>query len=183
MVCGCVLGLSLPLVAGRSAAAVQVLNSNITEAEVLAAQKGWCEGLLKISAAYASGGFAKAKTTAEAVIDQAYAYKDGAVAFRPTLAPTTQAFRTTPEGALAYFVGGNPDFPKDTGFALSPWRSCQVKNQVIRIGGNYATTMGNVMFTNASGKTTTVDKTWGFMKLPDGRVVITLHHSSLPAEY
>jgi hypothetical protein len=58
-----------------------------------------------------------------------------------------------------------------------------VKNQVIRIGGNYATTMGNVMFTNASGKTTTVDKTWGFMKLPDGRVVITLHHSSLPAEY
>ena len=157
-----------------------MLNSNITEADVLAAQKGWCQGLLKISAAYASGGFAKAKSTAEAVIDQAYAYQYGAVAFRPTLAPATQAFRTTADGALAYFVGGDPAFPRDTGFARTPWRSCQVENQVIWIGGNYATTMGNVTFTNASGATTTVDKTWGFMKLSDGRVVITLHHSSLP---
>jgi hypothetical protein len=164
----------------QAAPTVQVLNSNITRAEVIAAQKGWCSALLKIGAAYASGGFKKAKVTAEAVIDQAYAYQYGPVAFKPTLASGAQTFRPTRAGALAYFVGGNPAFPNDKGFALKPWRSCEVINQVIQLNGGYATTMGNVRFVDASGKTTTVDKTWSFMKEPDGSTRIVLHHSSLP---
>jgi hypothetical protein len=40
--------------------------------------------------------------------------------------------------------------------------------------------MGNVSFTDASGATTTVDKTWSFVKEPDGSIRIVLHHSSLP---
>jgi len=99
------LGLSLQ---AQAAPTVQVLNGNITQAEVIAAQKGWCQGLLKISAAYASGGFSKAKATAEAVIDQGYAYQFGPVAFKPTLASGSQTFRATRAGALAYFVGGDP---------------------------------------------------------------------------
>lgn len=159
---------------------VQVMNNNITIAEVIAAQKGWCQGLLKISAAYASGGIAKAKSTAEAVIDQGYAYQYGPVAFKPTLASGSQTFRPTRAGALSYFVGGDPAFPNDKGFALKPWRSCEATNQVIQLNGSYATTMGNVSFRNAAGQTTTVDKTWSFMKEPNGTIRILLHHSSLP---
>ena len=116
---------------------------------------GFCAQIVS-SAAYASGGFSKAKATAEAVIDQAYAYQYGPVAFKPTLASGSEAFRPTRAGALAYFVGGNPTFPNDKGFALKPWRSCEVINQVIQLNGGYATTMGNVRFVDASGKTTTV---------------------------
>jgi hypothetical protein len=121
-------------------------------------------------------------STAEAVIDQGYAYQFGPVAFKPTLASGSQTFRATRAGALAYFVGGDPAFPNDKGFALKPWRSCEVTNQVIQLNGSYANTMGNVRFTDAAGKTTTVDKTWAFMKEPNGSIRIVLHHSSLPFE-
>jgi hypothetical protein len=40
--------------------------------------------------------------------------------------------------------------------------------------------MGNVIFTDVTGKVTTVDKTWSFIKEPDTSVRIVLHHSSLP---
>lgn len=166
----------------QAAPTVQVLNSNLTQAEVVTAQKGWCSALLKISAAYANGGFSKAKATAEAVIDQAYAYQYGPVAFKPTLATGSQTFSPTRAGALAYFVGGDPAFPNDKGFAIKPWRSCEVTNQVIQLNGSYAVTMGYVSFMDAAGKTTTVDKTWGFMKESDGSIRIMLHHSSLPFE-
>jgi hypothetical protein len=42
-----------------------------------------------------------------------------------------------------------------------------------------ATTMGNVIFTDAAGSVTSVDKTWTFIKENDGSVRIVLHHSSL----
>ncbi len=158
----------------------RVLSSNITLAEVKAAQTAWCQGLLKISAAYATGGLSQARATAEVVIDQSYAYRYGPVAFKPTLAAGSQTFRPTKAGALAYFLGGDPAFPKDKGFAIKPWRSCEVVNQVIQLHGSYANTMGNVVFTNTSGESTTVDKTWGFLREPDGTIRIVLHHSSLP---
>lgn len=173
------LGVSLQ---AYGATTVQMWNSSLTQAEVVAAQKGWCDALLSISGAYASGGFSKAKAKAEAVIDQVYAYQYGPVAFKPTLASGAQTFRLTRAGALAYFIGGDPAFPSDQGFALKPWRSCEVINQLIHLNGGYATTMGNVRFVDASGKTTTVDKTWSFLKEPDGSIRIVLHHSSLPFE-
>ena len=40
--------------------------------------------------------------------------------------------------------------------------------------------MGNVDLTDSSGKLTTVDKTWAFVREPDGEIRIVLHHSSLP---
>jgi hypothetical protein len=158
---------------------VQILDDNITLAQVLKAQEGWCKALLQISADYSKGGIAKAKATATQVIDQAYGYQYGPVAFKPTLASGEQTFRTTREGALAYFVGNNPNFPQDKGFALKPWRSCRIVNQVIQLNGSSATTMGNVIFTDATGSATSVDKTWNFVKEPDGSVRIVLHHSSL----
>jgi len=88
----------------------------------------------------------------------------------------------TPPTAGGRFGGGDPAFPNDKGFAIKPWRSCEVTNQVIQLNGSYAVTMGYVSFMDAAGKTTTVDKTWGFMKESDGSIRIMLHHSSLPFE-
>lgn len=159
--------------------AVQILDNNISLAQVLKAQEGWCEALLQISADYAKSGITKAKATATKVIDQAYSYQYGPVAFKPTFASGEQTFRTDREGAIAYFVGHNPKFPKDKGFALTSWRSCKIANNVIQLNGSTATTMGNVIFTDAAGTVTRVDKTWSFKKETDGSVRIVLHHSSL----
>jgi hypothetical protein len=117
------------------------MDTNINEAQVLQAQKAWCAGLLSISQAYSTGGFAKAKATANQVLDQAYAYQYGPVAFKPTLTTAPQTFRATKAGALAYFVGGDPSYPNDKGFAIKPWKSCEVRNQVIQLHGMFATTM------------------------------------------
>ena len=159
--------------------AVQILDNNISLAQVIKAQEGWCTALLQISADYAKGGITKAKATAATVVDQAYGYQYGPVAFKSTLASGVQTFRTDREGALAYFVGHNPKFPQDKGFAIKPWRSCKIVNQVIQVNGASATTMGNVIFTDAAGSVTSVDKTWTFVKENDGNVRIVLHHSSL----
>ncbi|MGQ0528767.1 MAG: phosphoribosyl-AMP cyclohydrolase [Panacagrimonas sp.] len=157
-----------------------VVADYITEAEVLAAQRAWGEALVRISMDYESGGLAKARATAESVLDAAYGYKYGPVLFKPTLAKAPQSFRTTREGALAYFVGGSKEYPEDTGFALKGWRSVEIKNAAIQLRGDTAMSMGNVIFTDKNGKVTTVDKTWGYARDDQGTLRIVLHHSSLP---
>jgi hypothetical protein len=160
-------------------AKLQVVNTTITEAEVLAAQKAWGEALIAISTTYDQKGLAAAKALAAKVIDEAYGYQYGAVLFKPTLTENPQTFRTTREGALAYFVGDNPAFPKDKGFALKGWRKVEIENAGIFIVGNVATTMGKVSITDKTGKVTTVDKTWEFMRDDKGKLRIVVHHSSL----
>ncbi|MDZ4298863.1 MAG: hypothetical protein U0998_10240 [Moraxellaceae bacterium] len=160
--------------------AVPVGSSNITKAEVLAAQQAWGNALVKIAQDYEKGGIKRATATAEAVIDAAYGYGIGPVLFKPTLTQSPQTFRTTREGALAYFVGHNKAFPNDSGFALKGWRSVDVSNAAIQLNGNTALSMGNVSITDKTGKVTTVDKTWGYVKDSTGNLRIVLHHSSLP---
>jgi len=157
-----------------------VTNTNITAVEVESAQKAWGAALVQISKDYKSGGFKAAKATAESVLDQAYGYNFGPVLFKPTLTTGDQVFRTTRDGALAYFVGGDKNFPSDTGFALKGWEKYEFKNAAVFISGDVAMTMGNVFLTDASGKVTKVDKTWGFKKDDKGQLRIVLHHSSLP---
>ncbi len=164
----------------QEASKVKIFDSNITVDQVLKAQAGWCNALLKISSTYASGGINAAKPLAAQVINSAYAYQYGPVAFKPTLTSGAQTFRATKEGALAYFVGNDPNYPSDKGFALKDWRSCTAVNNVIQIAGPSATTMGNVLFTDSKGVVTTVDKTWNFVRENDGSIKIMLHHSSLP---
>ncbi len=156
-----------------------VVNQAITETEVLGAQQGWCKALVDIAATGAKSGQPAAKALAEKVIDAAYGYQMGAVLFKPTLTVNPQTFRTTRAGALAYFVGGDPTFPKDTGFALKGWTKCEVDNSAIFIAGDSATTLGKVHFTGKDGKVTSVDKTWKFVKDDAGKLRIVVHHSSL----
>lgn len=166
------------------------MSAVISRSEVLAAQKAWADALLKISADYKSGGYSKAKATATDVILGAYNYQNSPVAFTPTLASAPQTFRPTFEGALSYFVGGNAQYPEDDGFALKPWSSYKIDNNVIQLDGDSAISMGNISLYDPNGVATIVDKTFGFSKGLDGIVRINLHHSSeatnkqasLPAE-
>jgi hypothetical protein len=167
-------------VAGAASAQTVVVSQAITEAEVTAAQEAWCGALESIAAANEADGQPAAKALAEQVIDAAYGYQMGAVLFKPTLTVAPQTFRPTREGALAYFVGGDPAFPDDKGFALNGWTNCTIANNAIFITGDSATTMGNVSITGKDGAVTTVDKTWQFVKDDAGALRIVLHHSSLP---
>ncbi|MEA5464011.1 metal-independent carbonic anhydrase [Leptothoe sp. PORK10 BA2] len=167
-------------VAAPSSLNTTIVNKAIVENEVLDAQRAWGEALVAISTTYEKDGIETAKALAEKVIDEAYGYQFGTVLFKPTLTVAPHTFRTTRAGALSYFVGGDPDFPMDKGFALMGWRTVEIKNAAIFISGNTATTMGNVMLTDKDGKTTTVDKTWEFLKDDSGKLRIVLHHSSLP---
>jgi len=164
----------------QSSSPTRVSTFNITEGEVHAAQRAWGEALVKISRDYETGGIAKATATANAVLDAAYGYQFGPVLFKPTLTTAPQTFRVSREGALAYFVGNNPAFPNDKGFALKGWRSAEIRKIAILLHGDTALSMGNVMLTDKTGKVTTVDKTWGYVRDDKGALRIVLHHSSLP---
>ena len=87
---------------------------------------------------------------------------------------------TTPEGALAYFVGHSDEYSADSGFALKGWQEVTIDNAAIFISGDMALTMGNVSILDADGNTTVVDKSWGYHLDDDGDLRIVLHHSSLP---
>ena len=169
-----------PIAAASAAAIMPAESSEISESEVLAAQQAWGKALVQISTDYESGGIDAAKATAEAVLDSAYGYNLGPVLFKPTLTTAPQTFRTTRDGALAYFVGHDTDFPSDKGFALNEWRGFATENAAIFIDGDVAMSMGKVRLTNADGEVTEVDKTWGYKKDEAGTLRIVLHHSSLP---
>ena len=154
----------------------------ITVAEVNAAQQAWCDGLLAIAKAKADGG--DYKTIAVGVLENNYNYPKGRVLFNPTLTFGEQTFRLDKEGAASYFIGGNPAFPNDAGFALKPWVGCKFDNgkndDGVMIDGEFAATMGNVHLTDKAGKVTTVDKFWLFKRDDDGKLRIAVHKSSLP---
>ncbi|MFN3278242.1 MAG: phosphoribosyl-AMP cyclohydrolase [Paracoccus hibiscisoli] len=168
------------LILGAGAVLAATPAAQITAAEVEEAQAAWGEALVRISAAHAEGGIDEARSAAEAVLDSLYAFDAGPVLFKPTLTGGPQTFRTTRDGALSYFVGHDPEFPGDSGFALKGWTDVQIQNAAIHIEGDTALTMGNVLITDASGAVTTVDKTWGFSRDAQGDLRIVLHHSSLP---
>jgi hypothetical protein len=154
----------------------------ITEAQVNAAQQAWCDALVRIGKVYQDGG--DYKGVASQLIDELYDYKAGKVFFKPTKAFGKNTFRPTKEGALSYFVGGNPSFPEDKGFALEPWVKVRYDNNAapngIQIRGDIAITMGNVYFTNSKGEETKVDKTFVFRRGRDRKLRLCVHHSSLP---
>jgi hypothetical protein len=157
--------------------------SIITYDEVNAAQQAWCDALVKIGKLKEEGGDYRA--FAEQVLSTAYNYDSGKVFFKPTLAYGDQTFRNDKKGALAYFIGGDPDYPNDKGFALTPWVKARYdnageKNEGIQIYGSVAITMGNVWVTGKDGKEVMVDKTWVFKKDGTGKLKIIVHKSALP---
>lgn len=169
-----------PATAGPTPAARTAAYAPISVAEVQAAQRAWCDALVAISQEHEKKGLPAAKALAGQVLDSAYAYDMGPVLFKPTLTVAPQTFRKARAGALAYFVGDDRTFAQDTGFALRNWRKCESQNPTVLLTGNSALSMGNVAMWDAKGAMTTVDKTWGYVRGPEGNLKIVLHHSSLP---
>jgi hypothetical protein len=155
----------------------------ITEEEVNAAQQAWCDALVEIGRRAEAGEDYRA--FADQVLTDAYDYDNGQVFFKPTLAWGDQTFRKTKEGAMAYFVGGDDNYPNDKGFALKPWVAVRYDNgsrgaEGVQIHGNIGITMGNVYLTDKEGNEIFVDKTFVFRKTDDGKVRLIVHNSSLP---
>jgi hypothetical protein len=176
------LAMTAALIAFPAFAADPPARVAITEADVNSAQQAWCDGLVKIGTVYKEGKDYKA--VAGQLIDDLYDYQEGKVFFKPTLAFGKNTFRSTREGALSYFIGGNKDFPEDTGFAIKQWVKVRYDNNAaengIQIHGDIAITMGNVYLTNANGEEVIVDKTFVFRKCKDGKLRLCVHKSALP---
>jgi hypothetical protein len=151
-------------------------NKTINKEEVVAAQKAWADGIVAISKVFIDKGDFKAKATDH--INTLYAYKQGGVLFKPTLAADDQ-FRETFDQALSYFVGGSSK--EDKGFAIKPWSKVRFGEQEMIFDSDSAIAMGNYYFTPVNdNKETKVEYTFGYIKDENCKLRINVHHSSLP---
>jgi len=142
------------------------------------AQQEWIEGLVAVGEAHAQDG--DAHEAARQMLNQHYDFGGQGVLFKPTLAHGEQTFRLSKAGALAYFVGGDDNYPDDQGFALQPYVDGTTSVAGVIVHGDIATAMGNITLTNADGGTVTVDKTFVYRLDAAGDLRIVAHHSSLP---
>lgn len=157
--------------------ATAIASTTITAEDVQKAQAEWAEAIIAIGKT--KGNSEISKETAKDVIERLYGYSEGNVMFKPTKAMEDQ-FRETEQEALSYFVGGS--VKEDKGFALQPWSKVRFDDDAqVFIDGDSAISMGNYYFTDAnSGKEVKVEFTFGYKKAENDRLVIFLHHSSLP---
>ncbi|MEM6818588.1 MAG: hypothetical protein AAF578_07340 [Pseudomonadota bacterium] len=144
----------------------------MTKAEVIAAQREW------------------AKYVTEQDVEHLlelydFGSADEPLLFKPTLADVIRLDRA---GARAYFVGGDENYPHDEGFLNRGWKRVEFQSSagpILKAGGLGYKDMGHYTFVDGDGNATRADYTFAYHKL-NGRVLISLHHSSLtwlpPAE-
>ncbi|MBW6536213.1 MAG: hypothetical protein K0B11_14485 [Mariniphaga sp.] len=149
----------------------------ITEPEINQIQQEWGKSLVHIGEAFTKND--DYKSAAINHVNTFYGYNDGEVLFKPTLANNRQ-FRKTFESALSYFIGRNPEFPQDIGFALVPWKEVRFENSGLILKKKFAVAMGNYYFLDFTGREVKVEYTFGFFRNSEGRLKINLHHSSIP---
>lgn len=150
---------------------------NIEIGEVEKAQKIWAERIVEIGNSFLQKG--DYILVAKNLVNDLYGYQEGTVLFKPTKASEFQ-FRLNAESALSYFVGENPNFPEDKGFALQPWKKIRFENAGVICKKNHALVMGNYYFTDTSGNEVKVEYSFGYFVNKNGDIKINLHHSSLP---
>lgn len=151
--------------------------SIITGEEVEQIQQSWANSLVNIGKLFLEKK--DYKNAAALHVDEFYGYRQETVLFKPTLANNKQ-FRKTFESGLSYFIGGNSEFPNDTGFALNPWKEVRFENSGLILKEQYAIAMGNYFFVDYNNIETKVEFTFGFYRNEEGNLKINLHHSSLP---
>ncbi len=162
---------AIAVLVGASLFSLGANAGSISTQEVEAAQKGWGEGIVKI------GQAKDFRQAAIAHLDEFYAFDQGQVLFKPTLASVDQ-FRGTKKEALSYFIG--QDLAEDKGFALAPYTKVRWENEGIITDEDSAMAMGNYFFTKTNGEEVKVEYSFGYVKDKDGNLKINLHHSSLP---
>ena len=140
-------------------------------------QKKWADIVLEIGKAY------KQKINLDNLIfellNNVYAFNQGEVIFKPTLAKHNQ-FRSTKDEFISYFLGQNKVCEEDSGFAIKSWESIEFENYKIIEYNNYLLSMGNYYFEDDQKKLLKVEYTFGFIKISESDLRINLHHSSLP---
>lgn len=137
----------------------------MTKAEVINAQRAWAKAVIEQDV-----------ETLISLYD--FGTPDEPLLFKPTLA---DVIRLDEAGARAYFVGENEEYPNDHGFLNNGWKHVDFQSAVgpiIKAGGLGYKDMGHYTFVNAQGDATRADYTFAYHKL-DGKVLISLHHSSL----
>lgn len=151
----------------------------ITEYEVVKAQREWADGIVRIGKVYTDG--VDYKTEAAEFIQEMYGYDLGSVLFKPTLASVSQ-FRNSFDSAKSYFVGDNPAYPEDSGFAIKPYTNVKWENVgIINNNCRMAIAMGNYYFTPKDGNgDVKVEYTFAYVKDKSGKIRIASHQSSLP---
>lgn len=153
-------------------------NKTFTDQMVVDTLQLWCDNVVRIGAIHSEGGDVTA--AAEKVLSDNYDYDNGKVLFKPTMAFGPQTFRPTKEGALAYFIGGNSDFPNDKGFKLKPWVKVWFNKLDYILHGDIAIVQCNVHLIGEDDSHIFVNKSFVFKLCDDGRPRIVLHQSSMP---
>ncbi len=143
----------------------ELLFESMTNVEVNAAQCTW------------------AKHVTEQNVDQLLDLYDFGVPnqpllFKPTLSKIIRCDRVS---VRAYFVGGDPNYPDDKGFLNCGWKQVDFQSAVGPLpnpDGLCYRDMGQYFFMDGNGDITCADYTFIYHKR-DGRILISLHHSSL----
>ena len=136
----------------------------------------WANGIVELGKT--KGDIIRSKKLATDFINSLYDFKNGTVQFKPTKASEFQ-FRNDFDSALSYFIGNNPSFAEDSGFALNPWVDVKFKNDSINVFDNFGLAMGNYFFTDLKGEKTKVEYSFVYRREGESLKII-LHHSSLP---
>jgi len=140
-------------------------------------QKAWADGIMDIGSAYAAKG--PYRRRAEEFVDRIYAYQIRPVLYKPADA-VERTFRTSREGAISYFVGGDRNFPQDKGFALQGWEHVHFTNVDVMFAGDVAMTMGFVSYAGSSGVWRTAEITMGFILDEERQLRINMQHGTFP---
>ena len=157
------------------------------KADVTNVQDKWKAAILSISKEYLSNPTGeKYKDVAKAAAGELYGYDVGNVLFKPTKAKETP-FRVSAEGALSYFIGYDAiqpaGFKEDKGFAINAgkgWKEVRFENSQISCYDGLAFAQGNYFFTDYDSNVAKVEYSFAYQKMPDGKLKIVLHHSSIP---
>ena len=137
----------------------------------------WADIVLQIGKAYREKKILD-KLVSELLHD-IYAFNQGDVLFKPTLAKHEQ-FRSKKEEFVSYFLGQNNVCKEDTGFAIKNWKSIKFENYKVVENNDNLLAMGNYFFENDKNEFLKVEYTFGFIRINNNELRINLHHSSLP---
>ena len=137
----------------------------MTKAEVINGQRAWSKAVIEQDI-----------DTLLGLYD--FGSPDEPLLFKPTLA---DVIRLDEAGARSYFVGGDDNYPTDRGFLFNNWKHIEFQSAagpILKAGGLGYKDMGHYTFVKENGDATRADYTFAYHKL-DGKVLISLHHSSL----
>lgn len=149
--------------------------SPISEAEVIAFQKGFGISLNNIANVYQKKG--DYKTEAKNHIEKYYGLDEGKVLVKH-VDSNDEKIRMTYEGILSYLIADNPSYPDDEGFALQSWTNMNWKNYGIINDDNIAIAIGQSKYLDEKEREQIKNYTMCLKKYAGDKVKLIGYHSS-----